>query len=91
MVDYTSTKATLLGQNHPEVEFSESSKGEVNGLSAMFFQGSGTVLSNDVDVLCMTVEGKTHFYLLFGLVSKGSPAKAKNDLLGVMKTFREKK
>ena len=93
--DYTSLKIELLGDSYPDFNPTAPKMGEINGLRAAFFDSSATVETPDgtkfkADFSLMTVEGKDHFYLLIGLMQEGAPAAARNELIKIYKTFKEK-
>lgn len=92
--DYTSLKIELLGDSYPDFNPTAPKMGEINGLRAAFFDSSATVETPDgtmfkANFSLMTVEGKSHFYLLIGLMREGAPAAARNEVIKMYKSFKE--
>ena len=93
--DYTALKIELLSDTYPEFKPAPPKEGEVNGLAANYFEGKAVIadpqgIKIDSDLVLMTIQGKSHFYLVFGLLRKGSSAAAKADLIKVIRTFQER-
>jgi len=93
--DYTSLKIELLRDSYPDFHPTALKMGEVNGLRAAFFDSSATVETPDgtklkVKFVLMTVKGKDHFYFLIGLMQEGASSGARNELVKVYTSFKEK-
>ena len=88
--EYAQLKSARLQESFPEFQPSEPKAGEIGNLPARFFQGPGTVDGIEGEVICMTIKGKTSYYLFIGVVAADSPETTRGELMRVLSTFRER-
>ncbi len=88
--EYAALKVEVMKESFPDFAPSEPKAGKIGELPASFFQGPGTVESVKGELVCMAVQGKESFYLLMGVLTKGSSGAGKTELMKVIRSFQEK-
>ncbi len=88
--EYFGFKREMMKEGLADFEPSEPTHGSIGSLNAAFFQGPGTVDKVTGELICMAIEGKKAYYLFVGVIAEGGGAPEKEELMKVLRSFREK-